>query len=170
VTKAHGSNDDSHTTDKVDATQSWRLPSAPEPVGKSGEMGDATAPLTEMQRDVVDEVERAQHEVRRGKWWRTAAKWSFRNSAAFSEVAAQADNVATAYEHQAESLVEPKVIPPPPHVLSGGPATPAETYEAEMHPWPHHGMAETIERNRGLRNGESDPTPPGGPTDTPADS
>jgi hypothetical protein len=43
-----------------------------------------------------------------------------------------------------------------PHFPAGGPPTPEEVHEAEMHPWPHHGMAETIEHNRALRQNPAD--------------
>ena len=52
-----------------------------------------------------------------------------------------------------------------PRVPAGGPPTPEEVREAELHPWPRHGMAETIERNRGLRmaaGGTGTPSDPSG--------
>jgi hypothetical protein len=45
---------------------------------------------------------------------------------------------------------------PEPHFPAGGPPTPEEVHEAEMNPWPHHGMSETIERNRQLRQQAGD--------------
>ena len=43
-----------------------------------------------------------------------------------------------------------------PHFPAGGPPTPEEVHEAEINPWPHHGMAETIEHNRQLRQEAGD--------------
>jgi hypothetical protein len=43
------------------------------------------------------------------------------------------------------------------HVVpDGGPPTAEEVHEAEMNPWPHHNMAETIEHNRQMRVGSSE--------------
>jgi hypothetical protein len=56
-----------------------------------------------------------------------------------------------------------------PRALAGGPPTREEVYEAEMHPWPHHGMAETIEHNRGLCKNPVDSQPVGDPQDTNAE-
>ena len=58
-------------------------------------------------------------------------------------------------ERQAEFLVgtlNSKPLGEELNVPAGGPPTPEEVHEAEMNPWPHHNMAETIERNRGLRS------------------
>jgi hypothetical protein len=47
------------------------------------------------------------------------------------------------------------------HVVpDGGPPTPEEVHEAEMNPWPHHNMAETIEHNRQMRAGSPDSADP----------
>jgi hypothetical protein len=128
-------------------------------------------PLTEMQRTVIDEVEKAQHEVRRAGWWRRLAKWTPSTGIIDREVATEADGIATAYELQAQSLVEPPISKsePAPHVISGGPATTDEIYEAEMHPWPEHGMADTIERNRGLLQDQSESNVTNDPTVTQSD-
>ena len=57
-----------------------------------------------------------------------------------------------------------------PHFPAGGPPTPEEVHEAEMHPWPHHGMAETIEHNRALRENPADAGAQNGPPDAPSDA
>jgi hypothetical protein len=42
-------------------------------------------------------------------------------------------------------------------VPAGGPLTPEEIHEAEMHPWPGHSMEETVARMRSGQGGQPGP-------------
>lgn len=138
-------------------------------------------PLTEVQREVIEEIAEAQHEHGKADKWRRAFKWDLlggtfgalmRPIDAF--LASRAQMRARDAEREAQFLAEssvPKTVADPvddgePRALAGGPPTREEVYEAEMHPWRHHGMAETIEHNRGLRNDPGDAQPRSEPPDT----
>lgn len=147
----------------------WALPT-PDP---------NSVPLTEAQLAVVEKVAEAQRALGKEEKWRRAFKWDvilgifggvgsvlMRPVDAF--LAARAEGKARDAEREAEFLVDlsaPKTVAQSEpkdefHVLAGGPPTREEVYEAEMHPWPHHGMAETIEHNRELRKNPVDAKPP----------
>ncbi len=88
-----------------------------------------------------------------------------------SALASQAEGRATASEREAQLLIgtSDSGSDAEPHVPAGGPPTREEVYEAEMHPWPHHGMAETIKHNRELRKDPGDSGPQSGPSDAQAE-
>jgi hypothetical protein len=125
-------------------------------------------PLTEAQQEVVDDVTHAQREVggelRRSKW----RAWRLRGGA--EEAMAESDEErATADEELADlraSVGEPKApVAADAPVLTGGPPTTEEVRDAEMNPWRGHGMAETIEHNRELRDGSDGGPPDSGSSD-----
>ncbi|MGO9342892.1 MAG: hypothetical protein ACLP6E_10290 [Acidimicrobiales bacterium] len=143
---------------EADDAPGWGLPSqAPEvapPIGGA----DDDAPLTPVQQAVVSEVAEGQralgHEMR---WrrradvdlWEGGAGASVIDSALASRSARQVDD--SEREAQLLSGMRDPIANAEPHFPAGGPPTQEEVHEAEMNPWPHHGMAETIEHNRQLR-------------------
>jgi hypothetical protein len=176
-----------HNDEAVDAP-GWGLPSSdPKSVGPAAATGEHEPPLTELQREVMADVAEAQRELDKEAKWRKAFRWDLLGglfgiggmlaSKIDSLLASNAEMRATDAEREAQFLASttdhrPDAEPQPqpqPHVLAGGPPTREEIYEAEMHPWPHHGMAETIEHNRGLREDPGDSQPKSDPPDTNAE-
>lgn len=125
--------------------------------------GEADQPLTPMQQAVVDEVSRGQEALGHEMFWRRLGTadlvtggiggWAVDN--AIGDISAS----AVAESNRAASSLAVTLGSQPLgeelHVPAGGPPTPEEVHEAEMNPWPHHNMAETIEHNRQLRASES---------------
>jgi hypothetical protein len=121
---------------------------------------DEDAPLTALQQAVVNEVAEGQRALGREMRWRRRAGLSLLGAGGItgyeidSALASRTAEQVSASEHEAEFLAGTSnsvAALEEPHVPSGGPPTPEEVHEAEMNPWPHHGMAETIEHNRQLR-------------------
>ena len=140
----------------------WGLPSAgPEPTGTPKSAGDDDAPLTALQQAVVNEVAEGQRALGDEMKWSRRSRLDliggYRGGLVGSEVdsvlASQAARRVSECELEAQFLAgaTDAVSDTEPHFPAGGPPTPEEVHEAEMHPWPHHGMAETIEHNRALR-------------------
>jgi len=158
--------DNSGTGPKGDDEPGWGLPSiepAPTPVASpssDAQPGADDAPLTPIQQAVVSEVAQGQRALGRQMRWARRSGWERPSllSVVDSGLSAGAAREVSESERAAEFLVGP----PKPgsdvilHVPAGGPPTPEEVHEAEMNPWPHHGMAETIERNRRLRSATGD--------------
>jgi hypothetical protein len=172
-----------HNDEAVDAP-GWGLPSSdPKSVAPAAATGEHEPPLTELQREVVADVAEAQRELGKEEKWRKTSRWDLLGglfgvggvlaSKIDSLLASNAEMRATDAEREARFLAgttDPRPdATPPPHVPAGGPPTRDEIYEAEMHPWPHHGMAETIEHNRGLREDPADSQPQSDPPDTNAE-
>jgi hypothetical protein len=154
----------------ADDAPGWGLPSpdpeTPAPASRAAD--DDAAALTPVQQAVVNEVAAGQRELgHEMRWRRRSALDLFAGgggggvlgSVVDSAFASQDAKQVAASERDAQILAG-TVEPGPdadPHFPAGGPPTPEEVHEAEMNPWPHHGMAETIEHNRQLRQqaGES---------------
>lgn len=156
----------------------WGLPSSdPKSVAPAAATGGHEPALTELQREIVAEVAEAQRELGKEEKWRKASRWDLLGglfgvggmlaSKIDSLFASNAEMRADDAEREAQFLAgatDPKPdAEAQPHVLAGGPPTREEIYEAELHPWPHHGMAETIEHNRGLREDPGDSQPQSDP-------
>ncbi len=177
----------SHDEEPADAP-GWGLPS-PDPASRAHARAgtDDETPLTAAQREVVEKVAEAQRALGSEARWRRASRWGLLGGifggvgGAFSSkldalLAARAEMRARDAEREAEFLAELSAPRPvadtrpddQPRALAGGPPTREEVYEAEMHPWLHHGMAETIEHNRALRKDPGDPQPPSDPPATKA--
>lgn len=173
-----------HDVEPVDAP-GWGLPT-PDPKSPTA-AGKGEPPLTEVQREVIDKIAEAQRALGSEEKWRRASRWDLLggifsvggvlSSKIDSLLASFAEMRARDAEREAEFLAEtsvPRTVAESgpdeePHALAGGPPTREEIYEAEMHPWPHHGMAETIEHLRGLRKDPVDPQPQSEPPDTKAE-
>lgn len=142
--------------------------------GWAAATGEHQPPLTDVQREVVDKVAEAQRELGRAEKWRKASRWDLLGGlfgGLFGGLASKLDSLRASNAEMRATDAEREALflatstdpgpdaEPQPHVPAGGPPTREEIYEAEMHPWPHHGMAETIEHNRGLREdpGGSEP-------------
>lgn len=166
------------TNDPSDAP-GWALPRT-EPIPSAQPVSASTAgaasddddrPLTATQQAVVNQVAVGQEALHREMRWGRRYKWSLLGGQGMigygidSTMGSRATKQVSESERAAEFLVNrPPSSDEVLHVPAGGPPTPEEVHEAEMNPWPHHGMAETIERNRQLRasagsNGEGDPAP-----------
>ena len=176
------SSEKNHNDERADAP-GWGLPTEPESAAPGAAAGEHEPPLTELQREVVADVAEAQRQLTKSAKWRRASRWDllgglFGVGGVFASkmdtlLASNAEMRATDAEREAQFLAgttQPKPdATPPPRVLTGGPPTRDEIYEAEMHPWPHHGMAETIEHNRELREDRSETRPQGDPPDAKAE-
>jgi len=141
----------------------WGLPRPqtalqPQSAAPSAPSGD-DAPLTPLQQAVVEQVTEGQRALKREVRWRRRGVLSFFEGGGITgnvidnAVADRAGRQVTEAERQAEFLagdLNSKPLGEELRVPAGGPPTPEEVHEAEMNPWPHHNMAETIERNRGL--------------------
>ena len=161
-----------------DDAPGWGLPSvAPEPPAPTGTSGD-DAPLTALQAAVVDEVaegQRALGDEMRGR--RRASLDLLGGGMAGGLLASEVDSALASRaasrvaesERELQFLTDSRDAGPEdePHFPAGGPPTPEEVHEAEMHPWPHHGMAETIEHNRELHGAPAPTAPQSGPPDAP---
>jgi hypothetical protein len=154
------------------------------PPGPPGPPGVDDAPLTPLQQAVVDEVAKGQHALGIEERWARRSSialdgglyndglgGSFTNAAVDNLLAQHADDQIDDAQRAAELAAAQSAAPAgaDPHFPAGGPPTPEEIHEAEMHPWPHHGMAETIEHNRELRaaaggSGADDGSPGAPPT------
>jgi hypothetical protein len=180
MTSDEGPEGEVNQHDEADNTPGWGLPSTgPKSVTPPGTTEDDVAPLTEVQREVVDEVSEAQRELGTEERWRKASRRDLLGGGfgggmfageIDSALASQAERRATASEREAQLLIgtSDAESDAEPHVPAGGPPTREEVYEAEMHPWPHHGMAETIEHNRELREAPGDSGPQSGSSDAQA--
>ncbi len=146
---------------ETDDAPGWGLPSQqPDHEAPPKIAGGDEAPLTAVQQAVVNEVAEGQRELGREMRfhrWATADLLGGGDgivaSTIDSALASSAASRVADSEREAEFLagsMDPATDEEP-HVPAGGPPTPEEVHEAEMHPWPHHGMAETIEHNRQLR-------------------
>jgi hypothetical protein len=171
-----------HDDEAVDAP-GWGLPT-PDPTSISPGGAAGEPPLTEVQREVIEKVAEAQRELGKEEKWRKASRWDllggiFSVGGVFTSkidsfLASRAEMRARDAEREARFLAEtavPRPVAETRHdeasrALAGGPPTREEIYEAEMHPWPHHGMADTIEHHRGLRKDPVDPPPKSDPPDT----
>jgi hypothetical protein len=175
------SSEGSEGSSKSDGAPGWGLPS-PEPGSNTSasttearSTGQQDAPLTPLQQAVVEEVAEGQRALGREMRWSRASRWQpfspggVIGSSIDSALASRAARDVGESERRAEFLAGPPVPGSDEvlHVPAGGPPTPDEVHEAEMHPWPHHGMADTIERNRQLRgnpagvaDGDPPPEPP----------
>jgi hypothetical protein len=147
----------------ADDAPGWGLPSSDPAIAPSPGAVDHDAPLTPVQQAVVDEIAEGQRALGHEMRWRRLSHIdlfeggagigpSLIDSALASRAAGQVDET----ERQAEVLagISDPVVDTVPHFPKGGPPTPEEVHEAEMNPWPHHNMAETIEHNRQLRQGD----------------
>src|SRR5271157_1749469 len=180
MTDVEGPEGEVNQHDETDDTPGWGLPSTgPKSVALPANAGDNDAPLTEVQREVVDDVAKAQRELGTEERWRRASTRDLLGGGfdggmfageIDSALASQAERRATDSEREAQLLVgtSDSGSDAEPHFPAGGPPTREEVYEAEMHPWPHHGMAETIEHNRELREASGDSGPQSGPSDAQA--
>jgi hypothetical protein len=153
--------DASGSHDGSDDAPGWGLPSpdpaVPAPVSPAG---DDDAPLTPVQQAVVNEVAEGQRALGHEMRWRRRSAFDLSGGAGGvlgsvvdNALASQDANQVAASERAAQILAG-TVDPGPdaePRFPAGGPPTPEEVHEAEMNPWPHHGMAETIEHNRQQR-------------------
>lgn len=176
-----------HDDEPVDAP-GWGLPTPdPKSIVPAGATGEDEPPLTEMQREVIEKIAEAQRALRKEEKWRKASRWDLLGgifgaggvltSTIDSLLASRAEGRAREAEREAQFLAEasvPRTVADTgpdeePHAPAGGPPTREEIYDAEMHPWLHHGMAETIEHNRGLRKDPVDPQPQSDPPDTKAE-
>jgi hypothetical protein len=146
--------------------------------GDSAGVGDAVgtsddAPLTPLQEAVVQDIAQGQHELQSAERFDHPLRW---NQAGFGlagggmfgalgravgaekmQAVSDSDDEALFLAQQArggDPASSRHVVP------DGGPPTPEEVHQAEMNPWPHHNMAETIEHNRQMRAGSSDPADP----------
>lgn len=148
------------------------VPPAPEPTNVDLGAGpdsdrDPEAPLTEMQQAVVDHISDAQQQLGKAERLADSPGWGLWGSGVGSGYVLGAidrdlhmgrvsreDDAALFLAEQAKAADSG----PPRHIVpDGGPPTPEEVHEAEMNPWPHHNMAETIEHNRQLRaSGQTD--------------
>jgi len=63
------------------------------------------------------------------------------------------DQMEVGFEKQVEGEIASGEIAVP----AGGPLTPEEIHEAEMHPWPGHSMEETVARMRSGQSGQPGP-------------
>lgn len=140
----------------------WGLPSpGPEAPAVPGDVApDDDAPLTAVQQAVVNEVAEGQRALGHEMQWRRRSTLNLFDGAGGvtasvidSALASEDAKRVTESEREAQFIAGTldSVPDPEPHFPAGGPPTPEEVHEAEMNPWPHHGMAETIERNRQLR-------------------
>lgn len=173
-----------HDDEPVDAP-GWGLPTPdPKSISPAGATGKGESPLTEVQREVIEKVAEAQRALGSEEKWRKASRWDLLGgilsvggvfaSKIDSLLALRAEMRARDAEREAQFLAEtsrPRTVADTagpdeePRALAGGPPTREEIYAAEMHPWLHHGMAETIEHNRGLRKDSVDPEPQCDPPD-----
>jgi len=181
MTSVEGPDGEVNQHDEAEDTPGWGLPSTdPKAVASPRATGDDDAPLTEVQREVIGEVANAQRELGTEERWRKASRrdllgGGFGDGMFAGEIdsalASQAERRATASEREAQLLIgtSDSGSDAEPHVPAGGPPTREEVYEAEMHPWPHHGMAETIEHDRELREDPGDSGPQSGPSDAQAE-
>ncbi len=153
MTSVEGPDGEVNLNDETDDTPGWGLPSTdPKAMAPPGATGDNDVPLTEVQREVVDEVTEAQRELGTEERWRRASTRDLLGGGfgggmfageIDSALASQAERRATASEREAQLLVGTSDSGPDaePHVPAGGPPTREEIYEAEMHPgrtkgWP----------------------------------
>ncbi len=156
---------------------------APQPESSGPPAASDDAPLTPLQQAVVEEVTEGQRALgREMRWKRRAGLSLFEGGGVIGNsidnaVANRAAKQVSESERQAAFLVgtlNSKPLGEELHVPAGGPPTPDEVHEAEMNPWPHHNMAETIERNRGLRSdsggSNNDPQETSGETSLGGDS
>jgi hypothetical protein len=153
--------------DGSDDAPGWGLPSPdPETPAPVSLAGDDDAALTPVQQAVVSEVAEGQRALGHEMQWRRRSTFDLfggggvgvAGSVVDSALASQDAKRVAASERNAQILagpVEPG-LDAEPHFPAGGPPTPEEVHEAEINPWPHHGMAETIEHNRQLRQEAGD--------------
>ncbi len=159
MTSVEGPSEATRNTN-ADDSPGWGLPSSDPATESSVSAGNDDAPLTPVQQAVVNEVAEGQqalgHEMR---WRRRSDIDLFEGGAGLgasmidSMLAARAAGRVDETERQAEVLAgtSDTAADSEPRFPKGGPPTPEEVHEAEMNPWPHHNMAETIEHNRQLR-------------------
>jgi hypothetical protein len=127
-----------------------------------------------MQQAVIDHISKAQHQLGRTERLTRASRWGLWGTGlGASSVFGASDRGGADLHMQRVSEEDDEALflaeqthaddpSGPRHIVpEGGPPTPEEVHEAEMNPWPHHNMAETIEHNRQLR---APGQPDGGPT------
>ena len=187
MTSVEGPQDGINHDDEPVDTPGWGLPTPdPKSSPRAGATGKGNPPLTELQREVIEKIAEAQRALGKEEKWRKASRWDLLGgffgvggvlmSKIDALLASRAEMRARDAEREAQFMAEasrPRTVPDAapdeePRALAGGPPTRDEIYEAEMHPWLHHGMAETIEHNRGLREDPVDPQPQSDPPDTKA--
>jgi hypothetical protein len=172
------SNEASGAVDETGDSPGWALPKTAQtptaqpdsPLLGEAAKEDDNQPLTATQQAVVNEVTVGQEALRREMRWGRRSTWSLLGGLGSIGYTIDSALGSRAAIQVSESEREAEFLAPPPtssdevlHVPAGGPPTPEEVHEAEMNPWPHHGMAETIERNRQLRanpGGEAEGVPP----------
>jgi hypothetical protein len=153
--------DEMDRQDGSDDAPGWGLPSPdPETPAPVSLAGDDDAALTPVQQAVVSEVAEGQRALGHEMQWRRRSALDLfggvggiAGSEVDSVLASQDAKRVAASEREAQILAG-TVEPAPdaePRFPAGGPPTPEEVHEAEMNPWPHHGMAETIDHNRQQR-------------------
>jgi hypothetical protein len=119
-------------------------PTGPSTSSQESWASDEEAKLEEIERATeADEKQEAGITARPDRWR------PFRREA-HNEAAQQIeyDQMEVGFEKQVEAEIASGEIAVPP----GGPLTPEEIHEAEMHPWPGHSMEETVAR---MRSGEA---------------
>ena len=129
--------------------------------GSAPESDSEDGPLTATQQAVVDHISDAQHQLGKAYRFTNAPGWGLWGGGIGSgallgaidrdlhmDRVSDEDDAAQFLAEQAQAGDSG----PPRHIVpEGGPPTREEVHEAEMNPWPHHNMAETIEHNRQQR-------------------
>jgi hypothetical protein len=164
--------------DQADSAPGFALPNSVQPLPPPGAIEGAgasdgatadDAPLTPLQEAVVQDIAQGQHELKSAERFDHRLRW---NAGGFGlagsgmlgslgravgaekmQAVSESDDEALFLAEQAsggDADSSRHVVP------DGGPPTPEEVHEAEMNPWPHHNMAETIEHNRQIRAGSPD--------------
>lgn len=148
---------------EADPSRSWAdVPEATHPGIATAAQGQTTddAPLTPLQEAVVEQVTEGQAALGDEMRHERQARFAFGSrygggtiGAVFDDMLAMRDAGKVSESEDAAQLLAGLAggSDEPIHCPAGGPPTPEEVHAAEMNPWPHHSMAETIERNRALR-------------------
>jgi hypothetical protein len=156
-----------------DPVQSFPAPGATDGATDGAGATDGTidddAPLTPLQEAVVQDIAQGQHELKSAERFDRPMRWNPEGfglagagmfGALGRAVGGEKMQAVSESDDEALFLAEQARGGDPDssrHVVpDGGPPTPEEVHEAEMNPWPHHNMAETIEHNRQMRAGSSD--------------
>jgi len=133
MTSVEGPDGEVNQHDEAEDTPGWGLPSTdPKAVASPRATGDDDAPLTEVQREVIGEVAKAQRELDTEKRWRKASRrdllgGGFGDGMFAGEIdsalASQAERRATASEREAQLLIgtSDSGSDAEPHVPAGGP-------------------------------------------------
>jgi hypothetical protein len=179
MTNEEGS-DEAGAYSKGDDAPGWAMPipgpESPDPPARAGD--DNNTPLTPLQQAVISEVADGQHALGNEMRWKRRSRLDLLGGigggivglGVDSVLASKAARQVSESERAAQFLVDTPQTgqDAEPNFPSGGPPTPEEVHDAEMHPWPHHGMAETIEHNRQLHEVSGAPSDGGSPPDAPS--